>query len=274
LSDTEKLFTSYDIQTCLFDLRRVEYFRKAIFNMVRPGDIVVDGGSGSGVLGMLAAQAGAARVYCVEINPEHVEVIEENAARNDMSGTIVAMAGDASRCDLPEDVDVIVSEVISAGFFYEPQLQILNNLRRFLKVGGSVIPIAMDNYIELIHAQEKLYDLTFTYEPRFRPLKGDTSLTEPSLYLSTTFGTSTETSISAQARLLATSSGTANAVRISYRIQFEPGQWVDEPTEFLMNPQIIFLPEPVRLTEKKKYVLSIAYESSSAPLSAKIDVRS
>jgi predicted RNA methylase len=274
LSDTEKLFTSYDIQTCLYDQRRVEYLRKAIFNTVRPGDIVVDGGSGSGVLGMFAAQAGAARVYCVEINPEHARVIEENAARNNMGGTIVAMAADASRCDLPEDVDVIVSEVISAGFFYEPQLQILNNLRRFLKVGGAVIPIAMDNYIELIHAQEELYGLTFTYEPRFRPLEGDRSLTEPSLYLSTMFGTSTETSISTQARLLATSSGTANAVRISYRIQFEPGQWADEPTEFLMNPQIIFLPEPVKLIENQHYVLSISYESSSSPLTCKIDIRS
>jgi predicted RNA methylase len=59
LEDTQKVFTSYDIQECLYDEVRVKHFQKAISNTVSDGDIVVDAGSGTGLLGMLAARAGA-----------------------------------------------------------------------------------------------------------------------------------------------------------------------------------------------------------------------
>ena len=57
MEDTQKVFTSYDIQACLYDEERVEYFREAIFRTVQPGDVVVDAGSGTGLLGMFAAHA-------------------------------------------------------------------------------------------------------------------------------------------------------------------------------------------------------------------------
>jgi predicted RNA methylase len=271
VEDTEKVFTSYDIQACLYDERRVGYFRRAIADTVRPGDIVVDGGSGTGLLGMFAARAGAAKVYCVEINGDYVKVIEENARRNGMSDVIVAIQADATKCSLPEDVDVITSEVISAGFFYEPQLQIVSNLKRFLRPTGSIIPLAMDNSIELIDAQEELYGLTFTYDTRYRSLN-DVALTEPSIYLSTKFLQDTSTSIVGNVRLRAVRSGTANAVRISYGIAFTPDVWADEPTEFLMNPQIIFLSEPYPLRENECYEISVAYQSSSSPLTCEISI--
>jgi predicted RNA methylase len=271
VADTEKVFTSYDIQACLYDERRVEYFRQAITATVRPGDIVADGGSGTGLLGMLAAKAGAAKVYCIEINGDYVKVIEENARRNGMSDVIVAIHDDATKCTLPEDIDVITSEVISAGFFYEPQLQILTNLKRFLKPAGSIIPVAMDNFIELINAQEVLYGLTFTYDSRHESLN-DVALTDKSIYLATKFRGDTSPSISGKVHVRALSSGAANAVRISYGIQFAPDVWADEPTEFLLNPQIIFLPEPVELQENESYLVSVAYESSSSPLTCKISI--
>ena len=44
----------------LSDETRLGLFRKAIHKVVRPGDVVVDLGCGTGILGMLAWQAGAA----------------------------------------------------------------------------------------------------------------------------------------------------------------------------------------------------------------------
>jgi predicted RNA methylase len=274
LEDTQKVFTSYDIQACLYDEDRVGYFRKAIFDTVRRDDIVVDAGSGTGLLGMFAAQAGAAKVYCVEINEDYINVIQENAKRNELQDVIVAIHDDATTCDLPGgvNVDVIVSEVISAGFFYEPQLQILNNLTRFLTDDGLTVPIAMKNYVELIHAQEDLYGLNFSYDTRYRTLNGDVALTNRVQYLDTTFGQQTSPSIEGMARLRACSSEAANAVRISYGIQFARNLWVDKPTEFLMNPQIIFLPEPRRLTEGEEYDVHLAYEASSSPMECELEI--
>jgi predicted RNA methylase len=269
VGDTFRHFTDYDIQACLHDRERAELFRRAIFDVVKAGDVVVDAGSGSGLLGLFAAQAGAARVYCLEINEEYTHVIRENARRNRMRA-VKAIRADATTYQLPEQVDVIISEVISAGFFYEPQLQIVNHLRQFLKPNGSIVPQGMENTVELINAQEELYGLTFTYDSRYHTLDGDHPLTDQVSYLLTGFAEQQPTRIEETVRLRGAHNGLANAVRINYRVEFTEGNWARTPTDFLMNPQIIFLPEPVPVEAGRDYSVSLAYEASKSPMTAKV----
>jgi predicted RNA methylase len=272
---TEVPFTTYDIQACLYDERRVKYLRDAILAAVKPGDVVVDAGSGTGLLGMFAAEAGAAKVYCVEFNREVIPVLTENARRNGWSERVVAVHANATTWQPPSGVDgfdVILSEVISAGFFYEPQLQILNNLRKFLKPGGAIVPMAMTNYVELLDAQEILYGLKFNYDTRFTSLADDTALTGRAAYYAADFYHENPTDISAQVRLRAENSGLANAVRISYDVTFGPGIKATEPTDFLLNPQIIFLPTPVKLEDGAEYNVHIEYGASRSPLTTVVTV--
>ncbi len=275
---TERTFTPYDIQNCLYDAARVDYFRRAIAAVVKPGDIVIDAGSGTGVLGLFAAQAGAAKVYCIEIDREYVQVINENARLNRLQDKIVAVHGNAAEMDLDDivgagrQVDVIVSEVISGGLFYEPQLQIIDNLQRFLKPAGKVIPGVMTNQVELIHAQDELYGLKFAYDTRHQILNGDRALTTRETYLQVDFREETPLHIRESAVVRAQHTATANAVRIPYTLQFSDDVEACEPTEFLLNPQTIFLPAAVRLVEGRAYRVSLDYQSGESPLNAKIEV--
>lgn len=269
VSDLQKVFTAYDIQACLYDEDRVGYFRAAIEATVKSGDVVVDAGSGSGLLGMLAAKAGASRVYCVEINQQYVDIIKEHAQRNGLSDKIFALCGDATEMDLPEQVDVIISEVISAGFFDEPQLQILNNLRRFLKPRGAVIPHSMVNYVELIDAQEEIYGLKFNYDTRFKRLN-DVALTTNARYLEVDFDAETNHSINANVQVKAQKAGLANALRVSYGINFTSDVYSETPTEFLLNPQIIFLRDPIKIGENDTIEIAMEYQASTSPMDCKI----
>lgn len=269
---TEKAFTAYDIQACLYDRKRVDYLRQAIKNTVQGGDVVVDAGSGSGLLGMIAAQAGAAKVYCLELNPDFLPVIEANATRNGIADRIIAVQADATTYQLPEPVDVVISEVISAGFFYEPQIQIINNLRQRLRPGGSIVPMHMTNYLELIAAQEELYGFTFNFDSRFTDLEEDRILTHRVPYLRTDFHQPIDPLITRQVRVLATAAGTANALRITYDIRFANGVEATEPTEFLLNPQIIFLPGPLPLAPGQGYDVSLSYLASGSPLTCQVAV--
>jgi predicted RNA methylase len=271
---THKPFMSYDVEACLFDAQRVAYLRTAIQQTVKPGDVVVDAGSGTGLLGLLAAKAGAARVYCLELNPEFISVIEQHASRNGVSDQIIAINANAATCDLPEDVDVVISEVISAGFFYEPQLQILKNLHRFLKPGGAIVPGRMSNYVELIDAQTELYGLRFDYETRFTELDDDRSLTTSARYLLTDFLEPSEPEVDIRVRVTGMTNGLANAVKVTYDIEFAKGIWADKPTEFLLNPQIIFLPEPISVSEGAEYEVSLDYLAGDSPMKCKLGVLS
>jgi predicted RNA methylase len=264
--------TAYDIQACLHDERRVELFLEAIFATVKPGDVVVDAGSGTGLLGLLAAQAGAKRVYCVEANPVVAPVVAQNIIRNGFFHQVVPVCADATKWTPPEQVDVIVSEVISAGFFYEPQLQILNNLLPSLKPGGTVIPLGMTNHIELIFAQPTMYGLQFDYDSRFRALEADMPLTTSVPYHTADFTKPNSAIISREVTVKAMVSGVANAARISYDITFPNGVIATEPTEFLLNPQIVFLPKPVGLRGRERYRVAIEYEAGGSPLDGTINV--
>jgi protein arginine N-methyltransferase 1 len=124
----------------LNDQVRMQAYRKAIFAVVRPGDVVLDVGTGSGVLAMFACQAGARLVYAVETG-EIITVARQLARENGFAERIRFLRQDARELRDLEQVDVIVSELISNSGPGENMAEIINYCRdRFLRSGGKIVP--------------------------------------------------------------------------------------------------------------------------------------
>jgi len=79
----------------------------ALEALVRPGASVLDVGCGSGVLSVVAAQLGAARVVAIDVAPEAVRTTEENAARNG----VTVEARHAVIDDVAGEFDVVVANI-------------------------------------------------------------------------------------------------------------------------------------------------------------------
>jgi len=135
-------------QDMLSDSRRMQQYRAAIEAEVKPGDVVVDLGTGLGVLAMMAVQAGAARVYAVDVRAHLLPVTQRVIDANGMSGRITLVEGDATEIDLPEQVDVIVNELIG-DFGTDENIHecVAAVAQRFLRPGGKVLPRKLSTHL-------------------------------------------------------------------------------------------------------------------------------
>jgi hypothetical protein len=144
---------------CLRDEVRTLSFRAAIRAVVRPGDVVLDVGAGSGILSFFAAEAGAGQVIAVEIDPLLCRSLRRSIDLNGFADRIRVVEGEATAVDLPQDVDVVVAELIDTGLLDEQQVPVLNALRDRGVIGRDtlVVPDAYTTRLQLVHARECYY---------------------------------------------------------------------------------------------------------------------
>ncbi len=140
--------TFFSQRSMVFDDYRNGLYADAIRKVVTPETVVLDLGAGLGIHGLVAAVAGAKRVYLVEPEPV-VNVAMEIARANGLAERIVVLEGKIEEVELPEQVDLIVSVFTGNLLFSEDLLPSLVYARdRYLKPGGHLIP----DFAELVLA--------------------------------------------------------------------------------------------------------------------------
>jgi len=127
----------------LHDERRTRDYLAAIASAVRPGDVVLDIGTGSGVLAIAAARAGARRVYAVEAS-DIADAAGRVFALNGVEETVTLVPGWSREIELPEPADVLVAEIIGNEPLEEEILETtLDARRRLLKPEARLLPRAL-----------------------------------------------------------------------------------------------------------------------------------
>ena len=139
----------------LADGPRIAAFKQAIDAQMRPGDVVVDLGSGTGILGMMACRAGAARVYSIEAGGI-IGLARKISNANEFGDRHLFLHGLSTRIELPEKVDVVLGDHTGRFGFETGILQDYPDARkRFLKPGGKLIPSAIAFWIAPVeHARQ------------------------------------------------------------------------------------------------------------------------
>jgi type I protein arginine methyltransferase len=141
----------------LEDKVRCRIFKRAIFKVVKSGDIVADIGTGSGILAFFAVMAGAKKVYAIESG----DIIEEAkiiAKSNNWPDRIEFIKNISINVNLPQKVDVVISETLG-NFALEENIvkSMIDAKERFLKKDGIMLPESIDLEIVPIEA-EKAYE--------------------------------------------------------------------------------------------------------------------
>ncbi|XP_046387925.1 protein arginine N-methyltransferase 9-like [Ischnura elegans] len=116
----------------LNDRLRNEAFREAIFKKVQQKfDNVLDIGTGTGILSMFAAKAGAQNVYSCEMSATMHQIAEDVIKRNNFSRKINLYNKSSYNLqipsDIPERLSLVVTETMDCGLLGEHVLTILSD---------------------------------------------------------------------------------------------------------------------------------------------------
>ncbi|TJZ57115.1 methyltransferase domain-containing protein [Streptomyces piniterrae] len=142
----------------LNDTERNDALIVALERRIPAGAHVLDIGTGTGLLAMAAARAGAGRVVTCEENPLLAEIARQIIAQHGMSDVITVVNKRSTHLvmgsDLERPVDVIISEVVDCGLIGEGLLPTMRHAREHLLApGGVLIPGAARLYGQLIQSE-------------------------------------------------------------------------------------------------------------------------
>lgn len=134
--------------------RRIEAFRRAIAAAVRPGDRVLDVGTGLGTFAFFAVDAGAAEVYAVESDPV-IYVARAVAQLNGYADRVRFVRGRIPEVSLPEPVDVVIFEDFPPRLLGGSVFRLLRAVHReFTAPAVRAVPEAAQFFIAPVRSDE------------------------------------------------------------------------------------------------------------------------
>lgn len=274
----------------LADTVRVEAYRRALNSVVRPGMHVVEIGTGTGILAVLAAKAGA-RVTAIE-QFSLLNVARAVAQESGVEGQIELVRGRSDQVLIGERGDLLVSEIVGNRILNEGLLEMTLDAReRLLKPDALLIPERIEVLAELGHTErfalldQQLTRLCSRYDVDLRPLHwwfhkrreagrliwethqedDDFSpMTEEVVVIDLDLRQIERADFSTTSELVPVVDGCANSVILAFTLQLQPGITLStrgRRHELHWSKPIFMLPTPVRLHRGRAVRLRVSYEA-------------
>jgi protein arginine N-methyltransferase 1 len=284
----------------LEDRVRTSAFLAALDEVVGGDDVVVDIGTGTGVLAVGAARAGARHVYAVEATPlaQHARDV---VRANGFADRVTIVEGWSTRVSLPERADVAVAEILGSDALEERVLPVLLDARkRLLAQDARLIPSVIRIFAQPVSIpDERVNSITFTpwstarwsswyglelgpladYSTRLRQrftatiddARGWPVFSDPVLLAELDLTEIETPRVDIVAKVTATSSGEANGAVAFWEAQLGPGVVLStnpaiEPGVTSWGVPTWLLPEPVALRRGRTFSLEYVYVGAGGRL--------
>ncbi len=141
-------------ETMLADTVRIQAYAWALAKHVTERDVVLDLGTGTGILSFLAARQQPKQVYAVD-HGEMIETAKLVAAHNNIIN-ITFIKSPSQSVVLPEKVDILVQEQMGSWLFNENMIEsVLDARDRLLKAGGKILPGRFELFIEPVQLNDE-----------------------------------------------------------------------------------------------------------------------
>jgi len=144
--------------------RNIAY--KAAIERVAPGSVMCDIGTGTGLLSILAAKAGAKKVYSIEMDPGRAEYARGIVNKLGLGNVIQIINKNfykLDKVDMPDDIDYFISETIGTPIFNEDIIDLANHSKQW---GGKFIPGEIELVTE-IYQNNPIFPLVSSYSDAF-----------------------------------------------------------------------------------------------------------
>ncbi len=205
------------------DPRRTPALLRAVAEAVRPGDLVLDIGTGLGVLAIAAAKAGAARVFAIDIDVDALAFAMKAAKKEGVAGRISFINGLSFDWKPEKRADVALCEAVGSFGFDENILATLADARkRLLKKGARIVPQRLELWGALISRMPKIAEPAEIARVQKADLMG-----APQMIEQVSFSGKIPKFIHAKKRFPIAKAGTARALALWPRATWHKGEISD-----------------------------------------------
>lgn len=248
---------------CLIDRPRTRAFHRAIKSVITPESIVLDLGSGTGIMSLFAARAGARKVYAVERDRKSAQWLAGIFESNGYGDIIHPIVADARQVVPPEKVNVIICEMVATGLIEELQVPVMNHALQFAERDCHVIPHVIDCLVEAVHVKDRFYGFRLPV-PQYQYPGEDSaivsSLTKRVIYQHVDFTkvNSQKVDVTLEFEIRANPKGrNINGIRLSNETTFPDGHTLGGTNAYCYP--LILPVQPVSARGGDKILLSLSY---------------
>jgi predicted RNA methylase len=218
----------------LADLDRTSKLVAAVTDAVRPGDRVLELGTGAGILALAAARAGAEAVDAYERSDAAAATARRNVTANGYAPVVQVIEDDVTTCAFSGPYDVVVANFVSVGLVEGVLVPAINNLvaQGVLAPDVRVVPDSQSTFIELVEADFDFFGFEMPMiqvEQTWQDRRVRDTMTELRLVAHPDFTTAAREGTPLDDRVLAIidikvmHSGRANALRMTSMSHLAPG---------------------------------------------------